>query len=253
MKGWIRWRKPHIRGRRLQQLAIQPQQQKVFYFAFYGLVCTGHWNVSACLGSRSGSCWSNATLVVPKCLLVVVLKKIASWGLRFGVNVYAQWFCYRLYFQCAPNFFICDGPNASFIENCEDPESWHKLLSRAKRDFPTAKGPDKLDLNYEFPKDVAGRNFQIVIFNVNSIQWRSNATEMAGVLSWKNRIFCFCCKLFSNVNVALSTQWCRSWRCKRNPKSFDFSKIRAEFLKIRAQKFRHLCSYWVIHEFDWIK
>jgi len=34
-------------------------------------------------------------------------------------------------------------------------------LSTAQWDFPIAKSPDKLDLNHEFPKDVARRNFSI--------------------------------------------------------------------------------------------
>jgi len=35
---------------------------------------------------------------MPKRLLVVVLQKIARWGLHFGKNVW----CAKLYFHCAP-------------------------------------------------------------------------------------------------------------------------------------------------------
>jgi len=52
-----------------------------------------------------------------------------------------------------------DSPNVSFIENCEDPASWPTRLSTAQRDFLIAKGQHKLDLNYEFPKDVTDRKF----------------------------------------------------------------------------------------------
>jgi len=64
---------------------------------------------------------------VPKHLLVVVLKKIASWGFRIGKMSSAPDFIFTL----PPNFFICDGPNASFIENCgilrRDPNHFQQL------------------------------------------------------------------------------------------------------------------------------
>jgi len=77
---------------------------------------------------------------------------------------------------------------------------------------------------------------------------RGDATEMTGVLSWKNRIFCFCCKLISDVNVALSTQWCRSWGWRRTPKSFDLSLMRAKSLKFGHKSFRQFCSRWMIND-----
>jgi len=49
-----------------------------------------------------------------------------------------------------------DRPNISFF-NCEGPSSWPKLFSTTQWDFVIAKGPHKLDLNYEFPKEAASR------------------------------------------------------------------------------------------------
>jgi len=42
--------------------------------------------VSGCLSSRPKDVEQHETLVMPKSLLVVVLKKIARWGLRVGKN-----------------------------------------------------------------------------------------------------------------------------------------------------------------------
>ena len=62
--------------------------------------------------------------------------------------------------QCCSDFKRKDdSPNVSFMENCEDPASWLESVSTAQREFLIAKGPHKLDLNYEFPKDVGNRKF----------------------------------------------------------------------------------------------
>jgi len=51
-----------------------------------------------------------------------------------------------------------DSPYVNFIKNCEHPASWRKRLSASQRNL-AAKDPHKLDLNYEFSKDVAGSKF----------------------------------------------------------------------------------------------
>ena len=51
----------------------------------------------------------------------------------------------------------------------------------------------------------------------------------------------------------VKSQWCRSWGWKRTLKSFGSSKIRAKYLKIRAQMLRHFYSICVINKTDWFK
>jgi len=48
-------------------------------------------------------------------------------------------------------------PPPLYASDCEDPASCPKRLSKAQRDFLIVKGPHKLDLNYEFHIDLAGR------------------------------------------------------------------------------------------------
>jgi len=52
-------------------------------------------------------------------------------------------------FTVSPNFFICDGPNVSIVENCGilrlDPNHFQQLSDII------AESTDKLDLKYEFP------------------------------------------------------------------------------------------------------
>ena len=83
--------------------------------------------MSACLSNRPKGVEQHVTLVVLKSLLVVVLKKIARWGLALGKMSSASNFI----FTVSPNFFICDGPNFSFIENCGilrlDPNHFQQL------------------------------------------------------------------------------------------------------------------------------
>jgi len=110
-------------------------------------------------GQSVKSCWVYATPVVPKRLLVVVLKNSQAGPSLWDKCLVRHDLVIDFIFTVPPNFFICDGPNVSFIENCEDPVSWPKRLSTAQRDFPIAKIPHKLDSNYELPEDVAGRNF----------------------------------------------------------------------------------------------
>jgi len=76
-----------------------------------------------------------------------------------------------------------------------------KRLSTAQRDCLIVK----LYLNYEFSKDIVGRTFsKCYLQRKLIIQWRGNAMEMVGVLS-------FCCKLFSVINVALSNDGFSDW------------------------------------------
>jgi len=42
------------------------------------------------------------------------------------------------------------------------------------------------------------------------------------------------------MKYGCKVQWCRSWRCKHTPRSFDLPKIWAWSQTIRAKKFQHL-------------
>jgi len=64
---------------------------------------------------------------------------------------------------------------------------------------------------------------------------------MAGTLSWKNWIFCCFVNCFQGLCRAVHSV-VQSWGCECTPKSFDLSKIREKFLKIRVQRFRPVCS-----------
>jgi len=79
------------------------------------------------MGSRPKDVEQHQTLVMPKSLLVVVLKKMHAGAFALGKISSAPNFI----FTVSPNFFICDGPNVSFIENCGilrlDPNHFQQL------------------------------------------------------------------------------------------------------------------------------
>jgi len=82
--------------------------------------------------------------------------------------------------------------------------------------------------------------FQIGVYNVNYPMER-----WCNWNGWRNQLekmgyFAFFVNFFQGLCRAIhSVVW--SWGGKCTSKSFDLSKIRAKFLKIRVRRFRHLC------------
>jgi len=50
-----------------------------------------------------------------------------------------------------------------------------------------------------------------LLFTTQIIQWRGDAKQMDGALSWKNWIFCFLVSMFSDVNTALPIDSLSDW------------------------------------------
>jgi len=101
------------------------------------------------------------------------------------------------------------------------------------------KSPDKLDLNYECPQDVAGRTFsncylQRKLSNgeVMQLKWLVYTAEKIGFLLF--------CELFSRFKSCYSFSGVEL-RGQVHPQKFIFVELPAKFLKIRERRFRHLC------------
>jgi len=78
-----------------------------------------------------------------------------------------------------------------------------------------------------------------LLFTTQIIQWRGDATEMAGALSWNKWDILLFCKLFSRFTSRCPFSGAEL-RGKVHLKSFDLSKILVKFLKIRVQRFKYV-------------
>jgi hypothetical protein len=93
-----------------------------------------------------------------------------------------------------------------------DRGSWPPKLTDSLRVSIVKQGPAKPDPMYEYPKDAFNRRFTVV----NTKRRLKNGEEVNR--PWlvysaiKNAVFCFCCKLFSKLAVALTKSGYNDWR-----------------------------------------
>jgi hypothetical protein len=93
-----------------------------------------------------------------------------------------------------------------------DPGSWPPKLTDSLCFSIVKQGPAKPDPMYEYPKDVFNCTFTVA----NTKHRLKNGEEVNN--PWllysaiKNAVFCFCCKLFSSLNVALTKSSYNDWR-----------------------------------------
>jgi hypothetical protein len=93
-----------------------------------------------------------------------------------------------------------------------NPGSWPPKLTDPLHVSIVKQRPAKPDPMYEYPKDAFNRRFTVA----NTKHRLKNGEEVNR--SWlvysaiKNAVFCFCCKLFSSLDVALTKSDYNDWR-----------------------------------------
>jgi hypothetical protein len=114
-----------------------------------------------------------------------------------------------------------DGGNVSNEEHSEarvdniaifDPGSWPAKLTDSLRVSTVKQGPAKPDPMYEYPKDAFNHRFTVT--NMKHILKNGEEVNCLWLvyLTIKNAVFCFCCKLFSSLGVALTKSSYNDWR-----------------------------------------
>jgi Domain of unknown function (DUF4371)/hAT family C-terminal dimerisation region len=92
-----------------------------------------------------------------------------------------------------------------------DPSKWPTILTDKYRQLIVEKGPLDISSNFSFPTDVNGRRFSLqYLYMVLSNGERIKRTWLVySVLG--NKIYCFCCKIFSNLNTKFITGY-NDWK-----------------------------------------
>ena len=98
----------------------------------------------------------------------------------------------------------------SFLDH-RDPSSWPTFLTGAQRDFLITKGPFRENQDFDYPKDDKGRKFTAKYFTRKLSNGEVIDRKWLAFSVPKNKLFCFCCKLFSSKAVALTAKGFNDW------------------------------------------
>lgn len=98
-----------------------------------------------------------------------------------------------------------------FISNHSDPATWPEFLTAAQRDYLITKGPSREQSNFEYPKDNTGRKFSVKYYSRRLSNGELINRKWLVFSKSKQKIFCFCCKLFSQQTVALTSTGFDDW------------------------------------------
>ncbi|KAF8087514.1 hypothetical protein N665_0581s0003 [Sinapis alba] len=96
----------------------------------------------------------------------------------------------------------------------DDPENWKKIDNRM-RDFLVEKGPTmRLPIDYHFPRDCVGRCFSLSSYTREIRNGEKQDRQWLAYSKVKDKIFCFCCKLFTQDRNAnqIATSGYNDWR-----------------------------------------
>ncbi|XP_069060865.1 ribosomal oxygenase 2 isoform X1 [Pleurodeles waltl] len=102
--------------------------------------------------------------------------------------------------------------NVTNVVDLSDPADWPDVITTSLRDIIVRKGPVRPEENFKYPKDESDRRFTAVHY----IRRLPNGED--AIRNWivyskkKNRIFCFCCKLFTTIVNSYTSDGYSDWR-----------------------------------------
>lgn len=102
--------------------------------------------------------------------------------------------------------------NVTTALDLSDPADWPDVITTSLRDIIVRKGPVRPEANFKYPKDESDRRFTPVHY-IRRLPNGEEANRNWIVYSKKkNRIFCFCCKLFTTIVNSYTSDGYNDWR-----------------------------------------
>lgn len=118
-------------------------------------------------------------------------------------------------------------------ENVSDPGTWPEVITDSLRVKIVKKGPIKSSKNFKYPMDTLNRRFPVSVLNKTLRNGEVNERTWLIYSVSKDVVYCFCCKLFSCTNSALTKFGCNDWKNVHNIiKEHETSKIHFHSLKM---------------------
>ncbi|KAL4122325.1 hypothetical protein QTP88_014679 [Uroleucon formosanum] len=116
--------------------------------------------------------------------------------------------------------------------NISDPGTWPAIFSDSLRLQLVKIGPTKPNKDFKYPRDALNRRFPISILS-KALKNGEVIERTWLIYSVKNDVvYCFCCKIFSSENYALTKFGCNDWKNVHNiVKEHETSKIHFISLK----------------------
>ncbi|XP_022180482.1 uncharacterized protein LOC111040778 [Myzus persicae] len=132
--------------------------------------------------------------------------------------------------------------------NISDPGTWPTIFSDSLRLQLVITGPTKPNKNFKYPRDALNRRFPISILS-KTLKNGKVIERTWLIYSVKNDVvYCFCCKIFSSENYALTKFGCNDWKNVHNiVKEHETSKIHFNSLKKWMEQSARLNSNQTIH------
>jgi hypothetical protein len=94
----------------------------------------------------------------------------------------------------------------------EDPALWPESLREQERVYLIKKGPTRVK-EFDFSADETGPKFNICCYSRRLVNGEKVSRSLLVYSIENNSVFCFCCKLFSNRQILLSSaKGCSDWR-----------------------------------------
>ncbi|CAH2314604.1 zinc finger MYM-type 1-like [Pelobates cultripes] len=100
----------------------------------------------------------------------------------------------------------------STLADLFDPADWPEMLTSSLKETIVLKGPAKPKEHFAFPKDASKRRFTSTHYRrrlgngeVHVRKWLSYSPRL-------DKIFCFCCKLFTTTKMSLTTGGYNDWK-----------------------------------------
>ncbi|CAI6358832.1 unnamed protein product [Macrosiphum euphorbiae] len=116
--------------------------------------------------------------------------------------------------------------------NISDPGTWPAIFSNSLRLQLVKTGPIKPNKDFKYPRDALNRRFPISILS-KELKNGEVIERTWLIYSVKNDVvYCFCCKIFSSENYALTKFGCNDWKNVHNiVKEHETCKIHFNSLK----------------------
>lgn len=102
-------------------------------------------------------------------------------------------------------------PTATILDFSE-PADWPPVICSSLREIIVLNGPAKPRTNFLFPKDASNRRFTSVHYRRRFKNGEEAHRNWLVYSSKLNRIFCFCCKLFTKLDMSLTTGGYNDWK-----------------------------------------
>ncbi|KAJ1129630.1 hypothetical protein NDU88_007996 [Pleurodeles waltl] len=102
-------------------------------------------------------------------------------------------------------------PTAAILDVSE-PADWPPVICSSLREIIVLNGPAKPRTNFLFPKDASNRRFTAVHYRRRFKNGEKAHRNWLVYSSKLNRIFCFCCKLFTKLDMSLTSGGYNDWK-----------------------------------------